>query len=411
MLDGLEWSRPVGFLALLLPVVVLLASRLLNRPLPRATGTLAIWRTVRDHRRTEGARRRFALPLSTWLLLCALSAGALALAGPVRTPRAVATVLECVVDASPSMYLEHSAGRTRLDVAVAQLADSFEEQEVVWIRPLATGAERVEGRAFPSAWRTAPRPPLEEPRFEEWDGAGRVFVTDRMRPRDVAGESASGGALVPGPLAVRGRTEFHWTGEAIVERATEQPARLSIRGADRLAAEVLEFARTWAAAREFELSAAEGCELELAFAQDGELREDVPLTRVLAPLAGGWSGTADAVPVPLDARAPTIWLRAGDAPVVAHGPGSVRCGIARLGELTGDPAAFAVDWAELFDRAVLPPARCVPLEERAAAGDGGLEAPREAKPLEAPLESPPYAAWLAGAASVLALAALVTRRG
>jgi hypothetical protein len=76
--------------------------------------------------------------------------------------------------------------------------------------------------------------------------------------------------------------------------------------------------------------------------------------------------------------------------------------------LQGDPAAFAVSWAQLFDAALLPPRGVVALEERQAAGAASERTPE--RPEGSRAAQAGFDALLAALAAVLALAALVLRR-
>ena len=62
--------------------------------------------------------------------------------------------------------------------------------------------------------------------------------------------------------------------------------------------------------------------------------------------------------------------------------GRVASALARAEELTGDPAALAVSWAELLDGALLPATGVVSLDERGAAGEARVVAPRHEPPRE-----------------------------
>jgi hypothetical protein len=79
-----------------------------------------------------------------------------------------------------------------------------------------------------------------------------------------------------------------------------------------------------------------------------------------------------------------------------------------LDEIRGDPAAFAVSWAELFDSAVAPQRGVVALEERALAGE-----PVSIAPALPERGGAHRGAWidaaLAFAAAALALAAVAQR--
>jgi len=142
-----------------------------------------------------------------------------------------------------------------------------------------------------------------------------------------------------------------------------------------------------------------------------------------APLAAdvgrdGWRARASfapgGVPAPDDGRPYALWLAApGGAPLVWSAPGRVEVGLSELAPAGGDPALFAVSWAELFDAALLPHPAVVPLMERADAGPPSRREPSLPPPepaAAAPLTRVPLDAWLAGLSALAALAALALAR-
>jgi hypothetical protein len=82
-----------------------------------------------------------------------------------------------------------------------------------------------------------------------------------------------------------------------------------------------------------------------------------------------------------------------------------------MDEPRGDPAAFAVSWAELLDRAVLPPSGVIELGERLAAGEEASVSPSSAEPPgSSSRTAPPLDAWIAAAALLCTLGALALAR-
>jgi len=106
------------------------------------------------------------------------------------------------------------------------------------------------------------------------------------------------------------------------------------------------------------------------------------------------------------------WLGRRPLPVVRVAPGLVWTAWCEMDEPRGDPAAFAVSWARLFDEMLLPPAGVVSLTERQAAGEPSFRAPSppltflSTGGLRNPERAGP-AVWLAGLAALLALIALL----
>jgi hypothetical protein len=349
VLLGLEWTRPLGLLALALPIALLLASRLLARPVAVATGTLDLWRRVAAARARAPSRSRRRVPPALWLLAAGLGLGALALAGP-RTPGRAARELRVLVDRSPSMELPLGSG-TRRERAVA-LARA-------WIDSNLPAGSRVE-------WidRAGPFEPGD-------DRPDTLWVTDAapQPPPERAGFVASGGGAVPGPIAVQGSTRYDWDGERIVEAPGAAPQRtVAATGLPLPIADVL---AAWVEARGAALTHGDdpGASLVVRTSQAVD-RRDLEIGR------DGWSARAVAAG---SAATRTMWLEDGDhRAIVAFAPGAIESAIVSMEEPLGDPAAFAVSWAKLFDEAVLAPAGVVELAERRAAGGEALRAPAPA---------------------------------
>jgi hypothetical protein len=84
--------------------------------------------------------------------------------------------------------------------------------------------------------------------------------------------------------------------------------------------------------------------------------------------------------------------------------------LVRMQDPGGDPAAFAVSMAELFDACLLPPPDVVALRDRAPAGDARVSAPlataASSSAAELRWRGAALDAWLALAALVAALVAV-----
>jgi hypothetical protein len=403
---GLEWTRPTGWLALVLPLAVLLLARRAPRPRLAATGTLALWRAA-ARREVGGERRRGGLPPETWLTLAALSLGALALAGPRRPP--LHRPWTVVVDRSPAMHLplDGAAGPTRLHAAVARARAWLEREgarEIEWATWTREGRAGVRAGAPPAEWLDAPATSQPAPPWERLDRPGHLWVLGAPpspEPR-WAGWSASGGAAAPGAVAALPGGRLHWDGEALVERAGGPPASVSTSELPPL---LETFARAWAGARGVDLAGPGAV---------ASLHIDCPGCESAGGLvrAGrdGWSGEGPLAASPAG-EGWDVWLAdpASGAPLVRARPGAVRVDW-RLEATAGDPAAFALSWGRLLDGALLPPADVVPLAGRLAQGEGGLRAPRA--PAAEPRGGERLPAALAGLALLCAvLAALLPRLG
>lgn len=411
---GFEWARPLGLLALLLPLALALLLRRRERPRSVATGTLAIWEAVGEERRAESTRTRRGLPPRARVLCVALALGALAIAGPRREAPPLGGRWRVVVDRSPSMYLPLEVGgrKTRYEEALAVgLAELAAGGNASWDRDWITpGEEAHRGPKPPAAWSAPPRWVREEPRWEGWCGPGFLWLTDLVPevPREGASLVASGGAAAPGLVAHLGGRELLWDGARLVEGSSAPAGRVGVRAEP--PAVLRKLLEIWAGERGLELAA--GVSLE-----DREVRlvlSGTPGPGGARMRAGrdGWGIegriVGDGAPLE-DAWGPLeTWLTSPDGArrLVGCGPGRVQVALADLGPPAGDPALFAVSWAELFDRTALGPRGAVSVRERAAAGEPG-RIPGEPPVEEAGVvdnQGVSIEAWLALAA--LALAAL-----
>ncbi len=407
----LEWTRPWGLGALVLPLLVLLLSLRRELPRPLSVGTFALWAELPDEVGVERRRRR--IPLGRALLLLALTLAALALAGPRRRSVEPPRTLEVVVDPSPSMFLTDSSGSTRLARAVGELEERLDaEVTLEWIRPRAGGEERATG-AFPAAWHEPPYPAREGPLWQRFDRPGLLWLTDRAPEEEPlhGGLVASGGPAVPGPVATAGERWLHWTGTAIEERPGAPRRAVLLDGP--LPEPIVSVVEIWARERGFALGAeALPVALEVARHAAGP-REPLTVGR------DGWSAEASVhrAPVEEEGAALETWLAVpapgGRAlPVVTWRAGRVVLALESLAEPEGDPAAFAVSWSELLDAALLPPPGVVSRTERADAGPPVYRAPSPASSPEAhPIRRWPLVSICAAAAAGLALAALVAGGG
>jgi hypothetical protein len=384
---SVELGRPAALIALILPLAVLVGSRLFDRPAELATGTLDIWERVRAHRPTDPGRARRRIPPAVWVLALGLSLGAVALAAPrMRAPETTRS-FRFLVDVSPSMNL-----------------------------PLAKASRRERARAMALGWlgRDEPGARVEwmersRPFGPEDDEPDAVWVTDRAPtpPPRRAGFFASGGPAVPGPIAVDGSTRYDWDGDKIVEvPGGAQTRRVEVQGA--LPPPIARALEAWASARGVERTPGAG---EIALTIHGRSPDPVHAVEAEADAGReGWtaSGSADLEASVFDGENPlATWLAdAHGHPIVTSGPGRIDCAWLGMEEPRGDPAAFAVSWAALFDGAALPPSGVVELGERLAAGDAVVAPPRGSPGGEPGSRSAACDAWLAAASLGCTLLAL-----
>ncbi|MCY2961848.1 MAG: hypothetical protein NTY35_16955 [Planctomycetota bacterium] len=400
---ALAWERPSALALLLVPLALLLFVLRTRESRVVATSDLEPWRGAEV--RGSGARprppRRVGPALA--LALLALASGALAIAGPVAS--AAPLQWTCVLDTSPSMELV-SGGKSRRQRAVDAAEDLARRQGAVlrWIAPALDAAMHATAAEARGAIARTPATS-----FAAWDLPGALWVTDAAPadPPRFAGFVASGGAAVPGPVAVEGRDRIDWDGAGLVRVPGGAPVRrVQLDGLDLGSAVPLaRVIRAWAGARSIEIggggSGAGSIALRVSVSRPTEKRE-------LEAGRDGWTAAGRRLgAVRLDRAQDAgleAWLSSDGDVLVAGGPGRIE--IAWVPGDPSDPAAFAVSWASFLDACALPPAGVVPLDERVAAGD-----PAEAVPSALGGSDSGSAAWiLAALATLLLLLALLARR-
>jgi hypothetical protein len=429
-MSALVWTRPWGFAAWLLPIAVVLLARRAQRARIVATGTLEIWERVAAELASTGRRARGRLSLAAWAAIAALVLGALALSGPSPARASPARTWHAYLDRRPGIFLpDGDATRIQRAVALARawLDDEARSRDVIeWNALVGPGNVTSSGRAPPDDWLRAPRVPLPAPDWLALDHDDALWITDRAP--DVApvraGVVLSGGRAAPGPIGASGTTRLDWDGERVTEVARGVPARhvridrtgLADPTGSALAAPIDRVLRIWADARG--LAIGDRASSDPALIVTAEPASDARA----APLArDGWfsrgavsrARTSDG-----DGELRT-WLAAEtDAPgaerraAITCGPGRIDVAIASMQDPSGDPAAFAVSMAQLFDTCVLPPPGVVALAARAPAGAPSVRPPRASEASASRVEwrwrGAPLDAWLALAALVLALLAIAS---
>jgi len=384
------------------------------------TGALELWRAAQADA-SKSARRVWRWPLSAWFALASLVGVSLALTEPVWRPRSGPVVWRVVVDAraalglaAPSERAAADGGETRAQRALASAAQALES--VVWpgdsVEWWLVSGEYVlaTSGATPAGW-----PPLREqrcghapPAWERFDALGTLWVTDcgaLLEPRH-AGLVASGASPIPGVVARWPGRAAQWTGAETLEFA--EPAPLVALALDARRGPLGRALAAWCSARGVALCEPEEC------AETAALRIEFAALDANETCAGGHAGwrlagrSGELAP---SAR-PHAVLLAEDGPrarpLLRVARGLVECALEPDAELDGDGAAFAVSCAEAFDRALLPIAPVVGLEERQRS-----EAPREIAPRRPSDPSAPprhLAGWCAAAAALLAMCAAALRR-
>lgn len=425
---NLEWAHPSGLWALALPMLLALLSLRRGKPSSLHLGTLRLWRNLTDE--SEGARIRRHIPLARLLLIGALVAGALALGGPRQKNPSIQTTWHVVLDTRPAMFLEHTTAAgipsgqgTRLDAGLSALERLLQQQDerpdLKWSRRVSgvTRLERVPGERVPDGFVVPGPPGHERSSWLALDEPHTLWVSDSLPPGpqpEQAGVVLSGGGPVPGPVASVGdRLLSVRAGEWVEEPGL--PNRCVLLG-EALPALLASFVGVWAAERGLEVSETDPGDDTLAL-RIVAVRPGAGAPRVGHFGRDGWQARAPMVAVGEEsAAAPRArrWLSAevdGESwPLVSWRPGWVRVAFGDpLEDRSGDPGAFAVSWAELLDRALLPAPSVLPQGEREPAGPTITRAPRSANynPV-AGLGAWPLVRWLTAIAGVLLFASALT---
>jgi len=387
----LNWDQPRALYGLVLPVLLLLTAFLRQGARRLAPGTESFWRGIASTTGARPARASFRPPISLLLGCAGLTLAALALAGPERGVASPQRTWEVLVDRGPGMVLptQGPGSPTRLEAALGRGLSVLDECAAPGDRFLwsAWGRDTWQGdlgERPPADWLLPARSGGALLPSEASDRAGVLWVTDTVPdPLPVrAGFAASGGEAVPGPVSFSGSERIDWDGESLAvatEPAAPRRVRLIRAAGSAEVPEVFErILEVWAAERAVAVVAGPvptdgvrgAVELELLW-EGTSPGDDVLLARDAWQAKGrvsrsGLSGVLDAG---------AVWLSAGERAVIEAVPGRIRCAVLDLQEPGGDPAAFAVSWARLFDQACLPPAGVIPLEDRRGKGSGAGRPP------------------------------------
>ena len=384
------------------------------------TGALELWRAAQLEA-PSSARGAWRWPPRTLCALAALVAACLALAQPVWRPRSGPVVWSVVVDARAALGLPaptesdgRARGQTRAQRALELAAGALE--------PVLAAGDRVEWRLVsgehvlaasstpPSDW-----PTLDEqlcghaaPTWERFDTLGTLWVTDcgaALAPRH-AGLASSGAAPTPGVVARWPGRALEWDGAANVELV--EPAPLVALAPEARRGPLGRALAAWCSARGATLcdpaSCGDAAALRIEFAALDAVERS-------AGEGAGWRLAGRCGVLAPNARPHSVLL-AEDGPrarpLLRVERGRVESALEPDAELSGDGAAFAVSCAEAFDRALLPIAPVVALEERQRSEAPRLSAPRRPADPNAPPRQ--LAGWCAAAAALFAVCAAALRR-
>jgi len=368
----IEFDRPWALASLLAPLLVTILA-LQARRAPRAsTGTLELWKQVPP----EAARapvRRSSPPWSLLLVVAALCAGSLALAG-ARAPAESSPRWTVLLDRSPSMYASCGEG-----IVLERALESLDAQ-LVGAREFRCAAGQFVSAPesiVPRHWLARPAGDWNEPEWERLDTPGSVWVTD---------------SLSKSPLQASVLRIGCGDGAGL-----ELAARQGLFVDARLDGNVFgQLALSWSEARGVvRVPAPQAALLSIVVAGEGPLRS--------VRCAGrGWTleGAARTLSPVLDEPV-EVWLACEGESVVRARPGWIEVAWDGAPKLAGDDLEFALEFSRRLDRA------CV------ARVDAPRSGPTEFRSGEPPLPEAPtrsYVPWLATLAAVLALGSLAARR-
>ena len=389
MIALLTFAQPLGFAALLAPVLFLVAARERGKAEPRLVGSLEIWRRVAGDRQEANRARKAPLTPRIWLMALAMALVGFALTKPSWTTAAEPRIWRVVLDTAGSNGLPardgSDAGPTRFDQAVARGVDWSRENcsgdQVLWL-----GAQAPDGTVVVELCAPGARPSkafLDRARlsaiprsWEIFDAADCLWLPTSgvpEPPRYAARPSLEFG-VGPGPVQDLGGGEALWLDAAGNLSSDLLPPDLP-RPSLRLLGEVTDagtalgdLARIWAASRGLAITVGESSQPgEVLFIRSGGVPEQG------APDAGatlgrdGWRARASWPENGELVMAGLTWLGYQDRPLVRWRAGAIDVAFHQLDQLSGDPAAFAVSWATLFEQAALPGDGIVSVAERRAA--------------------------------------------
>lgn len=369
----IAFDRPWALVSLAIPLLVTLLASQARRAPRSSTGTLEFWRQVPPDA-ARAPTRRSTPPLALLLLVAALCAGCLALAG-ARARATHAPQWTVLIDRSPSMFARGSSG-TALAVALELVRERL--GTACEFRAVSGSFVSAPEPSVPAAWLEPPAGDWDEPIWGPLDAPGTVWVTDTLRATPALASLALAGCEA-GSSAPSSRR----SGVYLESRLEGSPF-----GALVLA---------WLDGRALErVDHPSSARLSVSSAGVGPARE-------VRCDAAEWSlaGAARALE-PLRDEPEESWLCASDgASVVRFVPGRVEVAWEGRPVLAGDDVAFALEFSRRLDRAVAP---------RSDAPRVGMPEFRAGDPPPPSRRARSYVSWLATLAAVLALGSLAARR-
>ncbi|MFT4710246.1 MAG: hypothetical protein ACJAZ8_002622 [Planctomycetota bacterium] len=388
MIALLAFAQPLGFAALLVPVLFLIAARERGKAEPRLVGSLEIWRRVAGDRQEATRARKAPLTPRIYLMAAAMTLIAMALAGPSWTTEAQPRSWRIVLDTASSNGLPSGEvdgdGRSRFDLAVARGVDwsgeNFAGEEVFWLGAIspdgAIAMEQCEPGSRPSkAFLDGARGASAPRSWESFDAVDCLWLPTsgvQDAPR-YAARPALDYAAGPGPVQDLGGGQGLWldaAGQLVRGPLPEDlpTASLRLSGAATSEGTALgDLARMWAASRGLVITGGEDLQPgEVLFLRSGEA-DTVALGASASLGRDGWRARGTWPKSGALAMAGQIWLGHRDRALVSWRAGTIELALSTLDQPSGDPAAFAVSWATLFEQAALAGPGIVSVAERRAA--------------------------------------------
>lgn len=378
----LSVGQPLGFIALALPVLFLIAARERGGAQPRLVGSLSIWHRVRGESEVSSRRRKAPLTPRILVMSAAMTLGALALTAPGFTHKSPPPIWRIVLDTSPSNAIGKDESRLEISVvaAVNWAVENASDARLFWIgAPLESGQAEVEETdvgSLPSASFLARVSQAQSPRrWSRFDWANCLWLPTANYGVEsrLAGRPQLEFEDEPGPVALLQNGNWLWW-EPDSELSERIPpvgtpaARLRLEGEVFAVGSPLgDLARAWGEERGLGVHSGSAEPGDVLYLQSVALSADGADEANAAIERDSWSAQATWPVGLVNPHYYEPWLSYRGTTLASWRPGKIWLGISRLEEPRGDPAAFAVSWATLFENACLAGIGVVSVADRAAA--------------------------------------------
>jgi hypothetical protein len=141
----LSLGQPLGLIALVLPILFLIAARERGKSQPRLVGSLDIWRRVHGERIVASRKRKAPLTPRILVIAAAMAFGVIALAAPKWTHKSPPMIWRLVLDTSGSNAIGLGGQRLELavDAGVKWTSQNAKGARIFWVGArLRTGRRR-----------------------------------------------------------------------------------------------------------------------------------------------------------------------------------------------------------------------------------------------------------------------------